>query len=77
MPETPIFTLSCSPCFRTNGDVVSGTIHLNLRLAHEKNIEAVRVSLRGEVHAYVLAVSSPHFERDSYLTSPIPKPYSE
>ena len=50
MPEIPIFTLSYTPGLRTNGEVVSGTIHVNLHLAREKNVEALEISLRGEVH---------------------------
>jgi hypothetical protein len=50
MPDHPIFTLQSPRDQRTNGDVVSGVVNLDLARALEKDVEKVRVSLRGEIH---------------------------
>jgi len=58
MHETPVFTLSFAPGLRTNGDMVSGILELNVRVAYKTEVEAVKVSLRGEVHTQVTEYSA-------------------
>ena len=51
MPESPVIALSFDASgVRTNRDVVAGAINLNLDLAVTKEVEVVRISLRGEVN---------------------------
>jgi hypothetical protein len=49
MPDE-IITIDCSKDLRFEGSQVSGAVNLNTLLAKEKDITAVRISLKGQIH---------------------------
>lgn len=57
MSNSEIITLRASRGLRFEGSLVSGTVNFNTVLAQEKNVTAVHVSLRGEIHTYVFEES--------------------
>jgi hypothetical protein len=45
-----IVTIDCSKDLRFEGSEVSGTVNINTSLAKEKDIPAIKISLKGVIH---------------------------
>jgi len=53
MSSDQLVTINCSRDLRFEGSEVSGTVNLNTVLAKEKEISAIKVSLKGWIHTWV------------------------